>query len=560
MLKSLGIWGLQSLAFAGLGLLVGLPWHDQRWFPVALLALAILLLALGNLGRWRSLWMTMVWSGTANGLAFYWAPSMFTLGLDLEPWQGHFLYTPLLLLDVLRAGLPIFVATRCFPTSRHQWFWAASTAIAVENLIPSLFPWKMGYIQLASPWLNQSVDLLGPDAATFVLYAHVGVLAALGQWGIKRWHRSRVAIADKSAAAPSDLLSESLGRSLLGSSALRVTAANLIYGAIAIWYWRGVAEQAPSIKVALIQISVNDLEHHDLYRVESNRLAGQVDLICWPECCAGSYEESLTSLRDPAAIEAKSRDPDRGLRPWPDPHCPLLVGGKIYRGHPTKPKKQYQTALLLDKDETIAARYNKRYLMPLGEYKPVDQFWPGLSRTLGFNELITPGTEATTIALRGERFNAELGAVLCYEDMVPNATRTLTQNGANVLVSLINGAAFSNPLILEQHRLLSQQRAIECRRYHLRCSTSGETCVIAPWGEIVARVPLQSRQTLVTEVNLIDTSSWYASPGWRSWPATAFPYVLGISTLFLIWRDQRREYRAWQATRATVAESKSDQR
>jgi apolipoprotein N-acyltransferase len=142
--------------------------------------------------------------------------------------------------------------------------------------------------------------------------------------------------------------------------------------------------------------------------------------------------------------------------------------------------------------------------------------------------------------------------------MVPNATRTLTQNGANVLVSLINGTAFLNPLILEQHRLLAQQRAIECRRYHLRCSTSGETCVIAPWGEIVARVRMQSRQTLVTEVKLIDTSSWYASPGWRSWPATAFPYVVGLLTLYLIWRDQRREYRARQAARAAKAASKPE--
>jgi apolipoprotein N-acyltransferase len=325
-----------------------------------------------------------------------------------------------------------------------------------------------------------------------------------------------------------------------------VTLLNLLYSAAAIRYWSSVAEQAPTMRLALLQISLFKPDYHERYRAESDRLRGQVDLICWPECCAGSYETSLKSLRDPDEVHQKSRDPERGLRPWPEPHCSLLVGGKIYRGHASKPKKIYQAALLIDEQETIVDRYYKRHLMPLGEYKPMDRYWPGMSRSLGFTELIDAGEEANPLSLNG----AKLGIVLCYEDMVPQALRSLEQNGAELFVSLINGAAFFNPLTLEQHRLLAQQRSIECRRYHVRCATTGETCVISPLGEIVARVPLQSQETLIAEVKLIEPTSWYASNDWRSWPGTAFPYVLGILVILRMCIDQRRAYYARQKAKS----------
>jgi apolipoprotein N-acyltransferase len=547
MLNSLGVWGLQTAVSLGLGLLVGLPWHDQRWLPAGLLAMSILLVMIGQLKTWRAVWLTIVWSASANGLAFYWAPAMFSLGLQLEPWKGDLLYLPLLFLDMLRAGLPILIATRSFAQSRHQWFWAACIAITVENLITSMFPWRMGYSQLGYPWLNQSADLLGPDVATFLFYAHVGVLALLWEWVQDKVlsTRSPREYPDSSAGAlsitgPRARHTRNLFGRLAKSSALSVTLLNGLYSTVAYWSWSGITDEAPTLRVALIQISPLAPNMNERFRRESNRLSGQVDLICWPECCAGSYETNLKSLRDPAEIEKKSREPDRGLRPWPEPHCPLLVGGKIYRGHPRNPKKLYQAALLLDKQETIADRYYKRYLMPIGEYKPMDRYWPGMSRTLGFTELIDAGEKANPLAVNGQK----MGVVLCYEDMVPQATRTLTQNGANLLVSLINGAAFFNPLILDQHRLLAQQRAIECRRYHVRCATTGETCVISPLGEIVARLPKQTEETLVAEVKLLDTSSWYASDDWRSWPGTAFPWIMGSLVILRMCIDQRRAYYA----------------
>ena len=71
-------------------------------------------------------------------------------------------------------------------------------------------------------------------------------------------------------------------------------------------------------------------------------------------------------------------------------------------------------------------------------------------------------------------------------------------------MSLIHGASFTNPLTLRQHRLLAQQRAIECRRCLVRCSSTGETCVIDAAGRIVDRLPLGPAGVLNVTVPLLE--------------------------------------------------------
>jgi apolipoprotein N-acyltransferase len=108
--------------------------------------------------------------------------------------------------------------------------------------------------------------------------------------------------------------------------------------------------------------------------------------------------------------------------------------------------------------------------------------------------------------------------MLCYEDMVPQAAREMVLNDANLLVSLANGSAFESHFTLYQHRLISHLRAIECRRYFLRCAATGETCVINPLGEIESRLPMQTDGALVSEVGLMEGKTIYSQ----------FPWILPI--------------------------------
>ena len=95
--------------------------------------------------------------------------------------------------------------------------------------------------------------------------------------------------------------------------------------------------------------------------------------------------------------------------------------------------------------------------------------------------------------------------------------------GAAVLiVSLIQGTAFESPLTLVQHQRLAALRAVENRRYFVRCASTGITCVITPTGKIAARLPPQIEGTLMSEVALIRCQTPYNQAGdWLPFVCTA---------------------------------------
>jgi apolipoprotein N-acyltransferase len=185
---------------------------------------------------------------------------------------------------------------------------------------------------------------------------------------------------------------------------------------------------------------------------------------------------------------------------------------------------------LIDADHTIAGRYHKRHLMPFGEYVPGEDWFPDVKRYFPMQDDLTAGREATVLATAS---GARLGVMLCYEDMIPEAARSLVAGSATVLVSLINGAAFTEPLTLAQHRLLAQLRAVENRRAFVRCAATGETCVISPVGRIVARLPIHVQESLVASVPILESRTLYSRTG------NVFPVACAVGLVVLVRRSRR---------------------
>ncbi|MBM4058189.1 MAG: hypothetical protein FJ275_08135, partial [Planctomycetes bacterium] len=172
--------------------------------------------------------------------------------------------------------------------------------------------------------------------------------------------------------------------------------------------------------------------------------------------------------------------------------------------------------------------YHKRHLMPFGEYVPFADVIPELRLSFPMETDYDVGGKADPLVCGPAR----IGALLCYEDMVPAAAASLVSDSANVLVSLIHGAAFKNPLTLRQHRLLAQQRAIECRRCLVRCSSTGETCVIDATGRIVTRLPVGAEGMMRADVPLLEDTPPAVRFRW------AFPTACGLGLTGLVVADR----------------------
>ena len=516
-------WWVAALGAAAISLLIAAPWLWQDLVPCEWLGVAAALVCLPHLRGWRGETLVLAVAAASLATAFHWSPMVLADAMQTNYGIGLAFTVPIVLWDALRLALPFWFISRTVADPRNAWLPAALVAVATEAFVTSVFPWKLGYSQLAWPVLVQSVDLLGPEAATFVLYAHAGVIVLVVEMLRRRWRPAHEAVGPAWTA--------------VGVAAVVVCAVNLAYGTWAMHSWSAQMAAAPTVRVALVQVDPSrDDSIDDLQRLSREACAGRdrpFDLICWPECSGGSYAESLASFADPERIFAESREPQRGLRPLADPACPLLFGGKIYSGYPERPNDIYQSAILVDDAERIVGCYHKRHLMPFGEYVPGTAFMPELRHYFPMENDLDVGPAATVLPL-GDK--ARLGVMLCYEDMVPSAAESLVDNSANVLLSLINGSSFKATLTLLQHRLLAQMRAVENRRCLLRCAATGETCLISPLGTIPARLPLNVEDVLVAEVPLLEDRTLASQLG------QTFPIVcsgLAIAIALDHWRRRR---------------------
>lgn len=169
----------------------------------------------------------------------------------------------------------------------------------------------------------------------------------------------------------------------------------------------------------------------------------------------------------------------------------------------------YNSALLIKPGPKLAGAYFKHHLVPYGEYVP-------FRNLLFFVKRLTDGMGEFQ---RGTEYNllnsgsANLGVLICYEDIFPGIAQTLVKKGANLLVNITNDAWYGNSSALPQHLSFSAFRAIENRRSLVRATNTGITATFHATGKMQKLLPSFERGILYDRVALINYSSFYARHG-----------------------------------------------
>jgi apolipoprotein N-acyltransferase len=161
-------------------------------------------------------------------------------------------------------------------------------------------------------------------------------------------------------------------------------------------------------------------------------------------------------------------------------------------------------------DGVVLDRYDKRILMPFGEYVPLAAAIPFLKSISPIPSEFTPGQQVSVFDAGGK---AHIGQLICYEDLVARMTRHTTQAGAEVLLNILNDAWYGNTVAPYQHQALALWRAIENRRYLLRASNSGVTSIIDAAGRVVAEGGMFTAEVVSGTVPRLHMTSFYTRYG-----------------------------------------------
>ncbi|MCW8844454.1 MAG: apolipoprotein N-acyltransferase [Gammaproteobacteria bacterium] len=154
--------------------------------------------------------------------------------------------------------------------------------------------------------------------------------------------------------------------------------------------------------------------------------------------------------------------------------------------------------------------YDKRHLVPFGEFFPVPGFVRNWLRLLSLPYSdIEPGPFDQAVLLAG-RFR--IAPSICYEDAFGAEQRSFLPE-ANLLVNISNDAWFGDSVAPHQHLQMARMRALESGRFLIRSTNTGVSAVVDNNGQVMARSPQFKVAALRSKVQLFTGATPYILAG-----------------------------------------------
>jgi apolipoprotein N-acyltransferase len=440
--------------------------------------------------------------------SFFWAERMLAYSLNQDGNLPKIVFWLLIAFESMPIAMFSYFASRSRWAANHAQSYAVGLAwpiafwLFIESCWPRVFPWTLGHSLIGWNSLIQIVDLGGANLLSCLALYLSAVPLCLADliracFGGDRSLRNRRLI---------DLSVISLA---LGCAS--------VYGMLQTGMWSTKLQKDKALRIGVVQEDPSFVDSINKMRAASESLSDGVDLFVWPESTLGALSTGLRSTANETEVRASALPPYTDLHPTVGLKAPLVVGGRTFEGIPREDATQFQSALVIDTDGSILARYHKQKLMPLGEFVPGEYRWPWLHDWFQLNEYIVPGTDSRPIQIANK---ASVGLLVCFEDIVPAVARNAVAQGAELLICIINASAFEDPIAIEQHLLLARLRAVENRRYFVRSAGTGVSCTINPVGNIEYRSPIDQPDAFVANVRCLRERTFYSYAGnWAPYAA-----------------------------------------
>ncbi len=430
-----------------------------------------------------------------------WIGEAFLVDADLFAWLMPFA------MALLPAGLALFfgVATAC--TIR---FWRpgisrilllAWALFATELLRGHIFtglPWNtLGYSLTGTDGLMQSTSVVGVYVLTYVAVLVFSVPAAL-------------------------VFPQNSNNRIAANWSFAIAVLLLVISLDIAGQWRLTDKKSGTqskIRLHLVQPNINQKEKwrpenqkEIVDRIiglsklaETGASAGGIpkNIIIWPEVALpflfDKNAEFLNFLGDSIPDET------------------VLITGAIRTGdgdpgrQDGRPREIYNSLMVIDSDGQIEKVYDKKHLVPFGEYLPFQNFLEaiGLQQLTRLRGGFTEG--------QGERYIQAnslpaFGPLICYEIIFSGAVVEVT-NRPEWLLNLTNDGWFGDTAGPHQHLHQARIRAIEEGLPVVRVANTGISVVIDSYGQILERIPLNQMGTIDSGLPLPLEETVYARHG-----------------------------------------------
>jgi len=419
-----------------------------QWY-LSLLALALLLTLAARATPGRALALGWLY-GFAHFLSgIYWVYISTHVYGGAPAWLGA------LLTFALCAYLAVYPALALGLASRLGLFHSAAGWVGVPaiwvllelvrgRVIFAGMPWlSLGELSLDTP-LSRLLPLVGVHGVSAVL---AGVAFALYRLGVGQdWRRS-----------------------LAAAAVLVAPLAVLALPRPSAW----TEADGAAVPVALVQSNIRqDEKWLPAMRYEALARHWRLTQQAWPAALVVWPEVALTQpyhqLKDGYLADLGRQAESRGAT--------LLVGILVFDG-----EAHYNSIVAVGATQ---GRYDKRHLVPFGEYFPIPDFLRPIMDVLEtpYSDFAFGAPDQPLLRLDGHALEASI----CFEDVFGDEIRRRAREAA-YLVNMTNDAWFADSSAPHQHLAFSRLRAMENGRWMLRAANTGISALIDPDGTVVQR-------------------------------------------------------------------------
>jgi apolipoprotein N-acyltransferase len=502
--------GARWLLSLASGILLAFAFPDYNWPICAWFAVALLLLAINGLRPSQA-----AVCGWLHGAVFYpvTIPWVFIVMRQYGNLNAPTAGAVLALISAIGGLLTAAFAAGVAAVSRRRgtvyglaaapFFWILQEWVRTH--LPNIgFPWNLaGYAAAQNLALMQIAAWTGIYGLSLLVVAFNALLA----WAILR--RSRGAIVAVAA-------------SVIALSCVAMIGPRFVPGAAPSAVAHLVQTNFPqseSYPANWMELHAGDLDELESISVDAARRAPGV--VIWPEVPAPF---SLMDPRFAARVQRIARDGGQDS----------LVGVVEWRAAPPSiGYHAFNSVVLLGPAGQRMFAYDKKHLVPFGEFVPWRKWLPFAGRITADISDFTPGSAYSIGQFPGGAF----GTFICYESIFPAEVRQFALHGARLLVNVSNDGWFGHSAARAQHLLMVRTRAVENRRWILRATNNGLTVSIDPYGRVVASMPTDIRGQLDAPYAFRDDRSLYSRFGdWIVWLSV----ILVIFLVARILRISRR--------------------
>lgn len=188
----------------------------------------------------------------------------------------------------------------------------------------------------------------------------------------------------------------------------------------------------------------------------------------------------------------------------------VLAGFEAVEADENKKNLGYQSMFHFQKDRLTQSRYDKRALIPVGEYIPFS-WCESVANCFGVNAFFTPGSKAKVFEGK-----VPIGACICYEEMNGGLMSESKRLGAKCLVNITNDGWYPGGLLPKQHFIHAKPRTVEAGIPLLRACTTGVTGAIDSLGRTIKILNIDEPHqaaALLVNIPLFHYSTLYERTG-----------------------------------------------